>query len=451
MTLPVLNSNRGWSSAFRRSGSASFAGGAALCLLLTLHPPGAKPAQAATLLLKAAHVHTVSGATLSPGAVLVRDGRIADVGATIDSPADQVLDLGGLHLYPGLIALDTSLGLAEIDSVRASTDRAEVGEFSPDVQSWIAVNPDSELIPVARANGITHVQVVPGGGTVAGVSGVIALTGWTTEQMVVRKPVALHVYWPGLDLDTRPKEYVRGSSKPKPLEEQAKERAQKLKSLEDFFAEAAAYARARTNSANSQLVPAWEAMLPFVRGEIPLMIHADDVRQIKSAVAWAETNHYRIMLAGARDAWQVAPLLAAKKVPVIFTHVFTLPERDIDPYDVFFKAPAVLHRAGVEFAITSGGTWNLRNLPYNASHAMAFGLAGDDAVKSITLTPARLLGLGDRLGSIERGKDASIIAVDGSILDLRANVKRIWIAGQEVSLESRHTRLYEKFKNRPRP
>lgn len=158
--------------------------------------------------------------------MLVRDGRIADVGATIDSPADQVLDLGGLHLYPGLIALDTSLGLAEIDSVRASTDRAEVGEFSPDVQSWIAVNPDSELIPVARANGITHVQVVPGGGTVAGVSGVIALTGWTTEQMVVRKPVALHVYWPGLDLDTRPKEYVRGSSKPKPLEEQAKERAQ---------------------------------------------------------------------------------------------------------------------------------------------------------------------------------------------------------------------------------
>ncbi len=418
----------------------------ALAFLLT-----ALPSPAATLLLKAAHVHTVSGATLSPGAVLVSDGKVTEVGTTIAKPADQIVDLGALHLYPGLIAMDTSLGLTEIDAVRATSDRAEVGEFSPDVQSWIAVNPDSELIPVARANGITHAHVVPQGGVVAGVSGVIALTGWTTEQMAISKPTALHVYWPSMELDTRAKESVRGKNKPKPLDEQVKERNKKLKSLEDFFAEAAGYANGRTNSSSSQVVPAWEAMLPFVRSEIPLFIHADDIRQIKAAVAWAETNRYRIMIAGSRDAWQIAPLLAAKKIPVIFSHVYTLPARQIDPYDVFFKAPAVLRQAGVELAITQGGTWNLRNIPYNASQAMAFGLSEDDAVKSITLTPAHLLGLGDRLGSIESGKEASLIAVDGSILDIRANVKRMWIAGQEISLESRHTRLYEKYRKRPNP
>lgn len=417
---------------------------AAVTLLLSLP----LPTSAATTLYKAAHVHTASGTNFSPGQVLVRDGRIVEVGPTVRTRADQTVDLGAWHLFPGLIAADVQLGLTEIDSVRATVDRREVGEFTPDVRSWIAVNPESELIPVTRANGITHVEVSPQGGPVAGQSGVLALAGWTWEQMLVRGPAALHVEWPAMRLNTAPP----GRTRPKPLDEQAKDRDRAFKALADFFDEARAYDQARRASPPAAPVPAWEAMRPFVRAERPLVIHADDARQIRAALAWAQTNRWRIVIAGGRDAWQLAPLLAEKQVPVIYEAVFTRPERDTDAYDVHFTAPAVLHRAGVLVAISSADrTSALRNLPYHAAHAMAYGLPRAEALRTLTLNPARILGLDERLGSLEPGKEATFFAADGDLLDVRANVKRMWIAGQEVSLESRHTRLYEKYRRRPAP
>jgi len=404
-------------------------------------------ARAETILFKSAHVHTVTGPTLSPGQVLVRDGRIEEVGANIGSKADRVLDLGAQHLYPGLIAPDVQLGLIEIDGVRSTVDTTEVGEFTPDVQAWIAINPDSELIPVTRANGITHAEVAPQGGMVAGQSGVFALTGWTWEDMTIKRPVGLHVYWPDMSLDTTPKELAKDKAKLKSLDDQAKERDRKLKALDDFFEEARAYSKARPKVP----VLAWEAMLPFVRGEAPLFIHADELRQIKSAVAWATTRGYRMVLVEARDAWRAADLLAEKKIPVIYEAVFALPARQIDPYDVHFKAPSVLHRAGVMVAISpESRASNLRNQPYAAAQAMAFGLPEEEALKSITFNSAKILGLEDRLGSIAKGREASLFAADGNILDIRSRVTRMWIAGKEVSLESRHTRLYDKYRNRPK-
>ncbi|HEY6167576.1 MAG TPA: amidohydrolase family protein [Verrucomicrobiae bacterium] len=424
-----------------------------LTQLAICHSPSAV---AGTLLFKAAHVHTVSGDTLSPGQVLVRDGRIEEVAANVGAKADKVIDLPGQHLFPGLIAADVQLGLIEIESVRATVDTTEVGDYTPDVRSWIAVNPDSELIPVTRANGVTHVEVAPQGGPVAGQSGVVALDGWTWEQMTVRGPAALHVYWPEMTLNTTPKELVKDKAKLKSLDEQAKERDRKLKSLDDFFEEARAYAKARdtggVRSPTNSPVPAWEAVLPFVRSAAPIVVHADEVRQIKAAVAWADARGYRIILAGARDAWQLAALLAEKKVPVIYEFVFVRPMRQTDSYDAHFRAPSLLHQAGVLVAISSESrASNLRNLPYEAAQAMAFGLPRAEALRAITLNPARMLGVADRLGSIEAGKEATFFATDGDILDLRSKVKRMWIAGQEVSLETRHTRLYEKYRNRPRP
>jgi imidazolonepropionase-like amidohydrolase len=419
-------------------------------------------ASAETILLNNAIVHTVSGGTITNGGVLISGEKIESVldgKHPVGVVANRTIDLHGQHLYPGLIALDSALGLAEIDAVRATIDTTEVGEYTPDVESWIAINPDSELIPVSRANGIAYAEPVPQGGVVAGLSAVIALDGWTSEQMTIKRPAALHVYWPDMSLDTRPKEEFKDPSKFKSLEDQAKEREAKLKALEDFFLEARAYAKLRSaipshQRSDSGLNPPWEAMLPVVHGQIPIMVHADDIRQIKAAADWAKTNDFKIVLVGGRDAWKVAGLLATQKIPVIYEYTFNLPAHDYEAYDVNFSAPEVLRKAGVKVAFSGGSDGfhasNARNLPYHAAQSVAFGLPEGEALKGLTLYPAQLLHLDNRLGSIEPGKDATLFACDGDILDIRANVKRMWVAGHEVSLESRHTRLYEKYKNRPR-
>lgn len=415
-----------------------------------------------TILLNNAIVHTVSGETITNGGVLISGEKIESVldGKQLAGvAAHRTIDLHGQHLYPGMIALDSGLGLTEIDAVRATLDTTEVGEYTPDVESWIAINPDSELIPVSRANGIAYAEPVPQGGVVAGLSAVIALDGWTSEQMTVKRPAALHVYWPDMSLDTRPKEEFKDPSKFKSLEDQAKEREAKLKALEDFFLEARAYAKLKstaTSNHKSEFAanPPWEAMLPVVRGEIPIMVHADDIRQIKAAAEWAKTNEFKIVLVGGRDAWKVAALLAAQKIPVIYEYTFNMPGHDYEAYDVNFSSPEVLRKAGVTVAFSGGSDGfhasNARNLPYHAAQSVAFGLPEGEALKGLTLYPAQLLHVDNRLGSIEPGKEATLFACDGDVLDIRANVKRMWIAGHEISLESRHTRLYEKYKNRPR-
>ncbi len=424
--------------------------------------PAAGPA-GASLLLSNATVHVVTGEPLAGGAVWVRDGKIQAVGRRVSAPGATVVDLQGGHLYPGLIALDSALGLAEIEAVRASLDTTEVGDFHPEVRAWQAVNPDSELLPVARANGITHAEAAPQGGVVAGLSGVVTFAGWTMEDMTIRREAGLHVYWPAVALELGGAGGGRGRGGPpggggaggaKPMEEQTRERAARRKALDDFFQEAKAYEKARA-AGRAALNPPWEAMRPVVRGEVPVMVHAEDPRQIKAAVGWAGTNGLRLVIVGGLEAGEVAGLLADKKVPVIFEGMFTVPTREELGYTVHFSAPEVLHRAGVKVAFAMGpGAMEAsfaRNLPYSASQAVAFGLPAGEALKGITLYPAEILGLGDRLGSIEAGKEASLFVADGDILQVRSRVTRLWIAGREADLTSRHTRLYDKYRARPLP
>jgi imidazolonepropionase-like amidohydrolase len=418
-------------------------------------------AHSQNLLLSNAVVHTISGETITGGQVLVVNGKISAVGPKVSAAEATAIDLQGQHLYPGIIALDTILGLAEIGAVRATLDSTESGEYTPDVESWIAVNPDSELIAVTRASGVAFFEPVPEGGVVSGQSGLVTVEGWTSEQRTVKKPIGLHVFWPSMELDTTVQRTRARAAAPAPksLEEQAKERTAKLRSMEDFFDEAAHYAKAKAAAAGGkgpavEPIPAWEAMLPYVRGELPVMVHADEIRQIRAAALWAGTNQFKIVLVGARDAWKAADLLASKKIPVVYSDTFTLPPRDSDSYDVQFKAPAVLQKAGVQVAFGNGlSTMDAaltKNLPYSAAQAVAFGLPEPEALKGLTLYPARLAGIADRLGSIESGKEATLFASDGSVLDARARVTHLWVAGKEVSLENRHTRLYEKYKTRPR-
>ncbi|MFN7140439.1 MAG: amidohydrolase family protein [Limisphaerales bacterium] len=425
-------------------------------LLLCLALLSSMEASAARILFTNVVIHGTAESAIAgkPSYVVVNDGVIESLGQVgAGLKIDQTVDLDGLHLFPGLICLNTTLGLSEISASRPTRDFSEVGEYTPDVQSWIAVNPDSELLPVARANGIAYIVPAPQGGVVAGQSGLIALNGWTMEQMAIHKPVALHLYWPSMELNTTPKEKVRDQAKWKSLEDQAKERQKKLRELDSFFADARAYGTAAERGKTLKN-PAWEAMLPFIKGELPVMIHADEVRQIKTAVQWATTNQVKFVIVGGRDAWMLASELAEKKIPVLYEHTFTQPVRASDPYDIHFKAPEILRQAGVPFAIGMGASAFdaalIMNLPYQAAQSVGYGLPREEALKAITLYPATLIGLESRLGSIDPGKEATFVVADGDILDIRTNVKRMWITGKEVSLENRHRRLYEKYRNRPR-
>lgn len=416
----------------------------------------ALPCDAGSILLKGGTIHTVTGPVLTNGSVLIQDNRIVAVGLEIREKADTTMELNGSHVFPGLIALTTSLGLLEIDGVRSTLDINETGSFTPDVYSWVSVNPDSELIPVARANGVALFEPTPGGGIVAGHSAAMATRGWTIEEMVLKNATGLHIQWPSYGLDTTPKELAPNKDRWKSVEDQVKERDKRLREITAFFDDAEAYAKAKTNAIGLPFkrVPAWESMLPVIAGEEPVVLHADEAQQIQGAVEWGLKRKYRLVVAGGRDAWRLASFLSTNSIPVAFGHVFTSPPRDIDPYDVQYAAAGVLARAGVRVAFSGAGerfgASNVRNTPYLAAQSVAFGMPRDAAIRALTLEPARILGIADRVGSLEPGKDATLFVAEGDILDIRSHVIRMWIAGEEVSLESKHTRLYQRYRERPK-
>lgn len=410
----------------------------------------------AQYLLKGATVHTVSHGVITNGQVLVVDGKITAVGTDLKAVLHREIDLSGLHLYPGLIAASSPLGLVEIGAVRATRDLSEVGSYTPDVKSWLAVNPDSELIPVARSGGVAFSLAVPSGGVVSGQSGLMQLEGWGMEEMAFAKPVALHVTWPNMRLRLAPKERLNDPKSWKSPADQDQARKAKIEELSRFFGDARAYREARERGDDDALieVPAWEAMIPYVGGEKPVFVNADDVRQIRAALEWAQTNRLKIVICGGRDAWMVSKMLATNRVPVVYEHVLERPARDFDAYDRPFANPANLVKDGVSVAISLGrGRFSAsmaRNLAHAAAHAARHGLGEADAVRSITLTPAEILGVADRVGSIQKGRLATLIATDGPLLDVRTKVRRMWFSGREVSLANRQTKLLERYERRPK-
>jgi len=345
------------------------------------------------------------------------------------------------------------LGLVEVSSVKGSVDISEDGSLNPNARAMVALNADSELIPVTRANGVLTVLSVTTGGVLSGTSVVWNLQGWNWEDMTLVPDVALHVRWPSM---------VAGANwwdeNPKSDEEQKKEREEKLKGLTDAFANARAYMTAQDAAAAGgplhEKDVRWEAMMPALRGEMPVFVHADEYQQIEMALDFAKEQGVRIVIVGGRDAPHLADRLAAENVPVIIDGVLNLPDRSWEPYDEAYTVAARLHEAGVKFCISMGGSGfgvaNLRNLPYEAGMASAFGLPKDEALKAVTLYPAQILGIADRLGSIEAGKDANLIVTTGDPIEITSNVVMAWIEGQPVDLGTRHTELYDKYRNRPR-
>lgn len=405
------------------------------------------------VLLHNAVIHPVSSEPVPGGWLLFDDGHIRALGPPDTLPAAvpnaEVIDLESASLYPGFISAHSALGLVEINAVRATRDLSEPGAITPNLRAQIAVNPDSELIPVARANGVLTALTVPQagrGGFVSGTSALIALDGWTWEDMTLQAPVGLHAFWPSFP---PPADSSEEGDRPSAREAGAA----RVREFEEILAQARAYQKARDNPdpqfrGDLRL----EALLPLLRRELPLFVHAETLTQIQSALNFTAREELRMILVGGYDAWRLAPLLRERDVPVVLSATQRLPRRRADPYDIPFRAAAELEAAGVRFCIANTGSESQapkeRNLPYQAAQAAAYGLDPAEALRAITLSPAVILGVADRLGSLEPGKDATLFVSTGDPLETRSQVTRAWIRGREIDLSNRQTRLYEKYLQR---
>ena len=425
------------------------------CLvLLTAYPAHGSdqvpaPPQDHPIALIGGTIHTVSGDIISNGTLLFDEGKIVAVGIDVTLPVDtERIDVTGKHVYPGLMAAHTILGLTEIGAVRSMRDFAELGDITPNVRAEVAINPDTELIPVTRANGILTALTVPAGGLIAGTSALVMLDGWTWEDMTLAAPLAMHVWWPRV---AAPR--INSTTT---TEERIEAKNEKIAAIRTAFRDSRAYLTARGATSSTGLRhhdsdTRWEAMIPVIEGKIPVIVHANEIKQIQSAIDWAADEEIRIIIAGGRDAWRVADLLKTRDVPVIVGGLHAAPARRWENFDTPFQNTLRLYEAGVEFCISDGGgSYQVRNLPYQVATAASYGLPHDVALKTITQFPAEILGLGDRLGTIDPGKDATLIVTDGDPLEIMTNVERAFIQGRDIDLSSKHTMLYEKYQEKYR-
>ncbi|MBL8234342.1 MAG: amidohydrolase family protein [Bryobacterales bacterium] len=400
-----------------------------------------------TFLIRGVTVHPVSSAKVEGAMLLVVDGKISEIGVKLAAPkGTRVIDGKGLHVYPGMIDSATEVGLSEISSVRETSDTAELGDFKPQLRTAVAVNPASEHIPVIRANGIVAAMALPEGGVISGQASLMLLDGWTWEEMTVRRDAAMVLNFPTLGAGR----FSFFSEAPPPFAETRRTYENRVKQLQSYFEQVRGYQKAKAaGGPGFRTNLAFEAMLPVIEGKVPVMIQATRERTIREAVAWAEKEKLRIVLAGVRKPGQTLADLKAKNIPVILGPTQELPLSEDDPYDEAYALPAELHEAGVKFAFGSFGNQFSRNLPYQAASAVGFGLPYDEALKSVTLYPAQIWGVESMMGSVEKGKWANLIVTDGDPLEVKTQVKMMFIRGREVDLESKHTRLYERYLARP--
>lgn len=414
-----------------------------------------KTGRAGTFAITNARIVTVSGAVIENGTVVIQNGKIAAVGANVNIPGGaERIDGKGLSVYPGMIDAGTGLGLAEIPlGANATMDLAEVGTMNANAKAIMAVNPHSSHVNVTRVNGITTVQSAPSGGLIAGQTALINLNGSTQADMAVVPQAGLVINFPristfgGFNPQTGPQ--------PVDFNEAVRRRDTQIDELKKIFKNAEAYARAREAYVKDKSLPypvtdlKLEAMVPYIRGQRPIIFTVERERDIRAVIKFVSEMKVKGVILGGQEAWRAADDLKKNDIAVIYTNIYNLPVRDDDPYDYLFEGPAKLQQAGVKFAIGTGdGGAEVRDLPYHAGLAGAFGLPKEEALKSVTLYPAQILGVADRLGSIEAGKMANVVVTDGDILEPRTNVKYVFIEGRLIPLTSRHTELFDSFKDR---
>ena len=411
-------------------------------------------AHAEVLALTGGTVHTVSGPVLSNATVLVDGTKITAVGTGLAVPAGaRVLDCTGKHVYPGFVHANTQLGLQEISTIQGADDTQETGNVNPNQRAEVMYNPDSDFLPVTRLNGVTSGLTIPGGGSIRGTSALMHLDGWTQEDITLRAPVGLHVQWPNMTP-------VHAFFELRSDEEQAKARDTAIQAISDAFDDARAYMKAR-DAEGAAGVPKhdndvrWDGMRKALKGEIPVVFHCDALNQIRAVLRLCDKQGLsNVVLLGGYDSWRVADELNRRNIAVIVAGVLAVPARGDEPYDEAFTVAGKLSRAGVRFCIADEGggfaAANARNLPQHAAMAAAFGLDRDEALKSVTLYPAQILGVGAQLGSIEPGKIADLQITDGDALEVETHCEQVILNGRVEPMESRQTRLFHKYDSRPR-
>ncbi len=403
-----------------------------------------------TFVIRNARIFTVSGPVIENGMVLIQAGKIAAVGQTVPVPTGaKEIDARGMHVYPGMIDAGTTMGLVEIgQGANATVDLTEIGAFNPAAQAAVALNQHSANIGVSRIVGVTNVVSMPRGGIISGQAAFINLLGFTPKEMAVVPSAAMVINLPSAGGGRGGRGGGRGGGAP------AGNVSQQRQELIDLLRDAEAYGKAQDAYARDKSLPRpnqdvrLAALVPVVRGQTPVIFTANSEQQIREAITFAEENRLKPIIMGGSEAYKVVSLLKEKNVPVILQNVLTTPGED-DPYDLMYSSAAKLREAGVRFTISTGNDGSsVRDLPYHAGMASAFGLPKDEALKAVTLYPAQVLNMADRLGSIEVGKMANIVITDGDLLEPRTRTRFLFIDGRQVPLTSKHEELYDLFRSR---
>jgi imidazolonepropionase-like amidohydrolase len=408
------------------------------------------PPQELPVVLRGATIHTVTNGVIQNGMIVMDRGKITAIGTNVEIPRGaKVVDVTGKHIYPGLIDAYSTVGITEIGSVDVSNDINEIGDFNPNVRAEVAVNAESRHIGTTRSAGVLVAFSTPGGGVISGLSSAMSLEGWTWEEMSMKGAAAMNVNWP--DPNARPR---RGGGGPPPgfpgarggAQAAPKTYAEQVQELKDFFAEARAYRDAAAAGQTQSTDSRYAAMIPALNGDIPVVVAAEGAAQINDAITWGKEEKLRLVIRGGRDAIHVADRLKAENVPVILTSTMAAPNRDHEGYDGAYGSAAQLHKAGVKIAI-SGGTGGLYSyrLPWEAGVAVAFGLPEEEALKAVTINAAQFMGIDDKVGSLEVGKEATLLITTGTPLDMTSNIEQSYIQGREIDMNDIQKHFFKKY------
>lgn len=403
--------------------------------LLSAQNPVPGPAQSEDIAITNATIHVGNGEVIENGQILFSNGKIQSVSRTsTDLPTGyQVVDANGKHIYPGLIALNSSLGLVEIGAVRSTRDQREVGTFNPNVRAMIAFNTDSQIIPTVRSRGVLLAQATPQGGRISGKSSVMQLDGWNFEDAVRGQDEGAHFNWPWKQFYSWWSGEVRKNNN----------YDQQLRDLALFMEQSKAYC---SDNREGEVQLKLAAMCDLYSGNAKAYFHVDDASDIQATVLFAKKHGMDPVIVGGEESYLVTDFLKQHEVSVILGSTQSLPSGPDEDVDQPFKTPAQLAEAGVDFAISHGGYWEQRNLPFTAGTAVAYGLPYESAIQALTLTPARITGIDDEYGSLEAGKSATLIVVGGDLLDMRqSKVEHAFIDGRKVNLDNKQAYLYRKF------
>lgn len=402
--------------------------------------------QTSPILIKNGMVHVGNGQILNNTSIEVKDGKITAIGVNVSASSNSItVDASGKHVYPGLILSNSNLGLLEVPSVRATVDATEIGEYNPSVRSLVAYNTDSRVINTLKTTGVTLANIVPQGGKISGSSSIVQLDAWNWEDAAYAADNGIHMNMPALY--ARPNRFAAFLGTPTPQGDPIKKGLEEIEEIKQFFREAKAYGSQPSHEKTNLKFASVQGL--FTKKQ-KLFIHCDVVREILAAIDFKKEFGFDIVLIGASESHQIADLLKQHSIPVILNQMHSLPTMEDDGVDQPYKLPYQLQKAGVLFAINDeDGQHRGKNLPFNAGTAVAYGLTKEEALSAITLNAAKILGIADRTGSIEVGKDANIVISDGDILDMRSNkISNVLIQGRMVDLTDKHKQLYERYKSK---